>query len=178
MKFNLESAVILAEAGDISQWEQIARHLLKSKPAPKARKSAAGPQTWAHVTLADGRQFLTSAYAKASPAITSAAHAATAQFRARMEDSGDHGQGANVEVTHHPVRGRRERVVESYKPVFLNPAIKAVPVESVRLIEAQNEIEQIRDHCFRQRGFRQGWIGQYDRDNPPASAAEQQQEAA
>ena len=92
MAFNLETALREAGSGNVAQWESIARHFLKKKPAKKrATKKATGPQTWAHVILADGREFLTSAYERATPELTNAAHCERAQYRGRMEDSGDNG---------------------------------------------------------------------------------------
>lgn len=159
MPFNLQKTLKLAEAGEPGAWEAVARHLLEARK-PRARKSAAGPQTWAHVVLADGREFLTSAYAKGDINATLDAHRATAQFRARMEDSGDRsdyvGDWANFA-----------------KRAFLNPAIAAVPgacrVRSIALVDSDN-IAKVREQCYVQRGFRQGWIGQYRK--------EQQEEAA
>lgn len=141
-KFNLQSAIVAAEAGDAGQWEQIARRLLAAKK-PRASKKAAGPQTWAHVFLEDGREFLTSAYAKVSADATIKVHGDSAQFRARMEDSGD-----------------RSDALGALQRAFLDPAIKPVPVRAVTLL-GDGDIERVREQCFVQRAFRQGWIGEY-----------------
>lgn len=137
--FNLAAAVEKAEAGDHALWEDIARHLLAKQPKPKKPKNAGG-QTWAHVILADGREFLTSAYTKMDMASTMKAHQAAAQFRGRMEDSGDRGQ-----------------VEWGGRGVFLNPKVKPVAVKLASLLNTPEEIDQIRMRCFNQRAKRQGW---------------------
>lgn len=128
-KFNLESAILAAEAGDVALWEDIARHLIAAnKPKKKRSKRAGGVQTWAVTRLCDGRAFLTSHYALGNDDLTLAAHASYAQFRARMEDSGDNG----------------------HNRVFVNSAIEAVPVANVQFV-AGDDIEPIRDALCDQR---------------------------
>ena len=128
-KFNLSTAILAAEAGDSALWEDIARHLMAAnKPKAKRTSKAFGPQTWAVTTLEDGRRFLTSAYGRSTEALTLAAHSDYAQFRARMEDSGDNG----------------------HNRVFLNPAVPTVPVAGVRLVTG-DEIDLQRDICCDQR---------------------------
>jgi hypothetical protein len=137
-KFNLESALHAAEAGDSSLWEDIARHLLQARTKPRAKKSKkSGPQTWAHVTLTDGREFLTSAYTRNTEAETLAAHTSYAQHRARMEDSGD--KGGTV-------------------PVFLNPTVRPAAVKCAAFLHDPHAVNIIRNRCFTQRGLRHGWL--------------------
>ena len=149
-KFNLASAIAAAEA-DGSQWEALARRLIaqQAKPKPSRSRKSSGPQTWAHVRLQDGRDFLTSAYAKASPKLTEAAHAASAQFRARMEDSGDRSD------------------YDGFGPrVFLDPEVEPVPVAHVAILTEAADIERVRDFAFEQRGRRQGWWEKWREANP------------
>lgn len=73
MPFNLKRAIAQAEGGDAALWEDIARHLIAEKAKPKkvsSRKASAGPQTWARVSLGNGRTYLTSCYSKITPQAT------------------------------------------------------------------------------------------------------------
>lgn len=150
--FNLDRAIEQAEAGDHALWEDIARHLLANRPKPRATKKrkATGPQTWAHVILADGREFLTSAYRRGDDAKTIAAHKDAAQFRARMEDSGDTGEAGGWNTPR----------------IFLNPAVKAPGVKAAAFLPTLADAERVRDLCFEQRGRRQGWWTRWLSKNP------------
>lgn len=141
---------------------ELAAALAKLKPKPRKVKLKLGAQTWGHVTLADGREFLTSAYDRGTLAATGAAHGETAQYRARMEDSGDQSNyGENGRTTFAEFAAR----------AFLNPAVIPVAIFKVVLLETDAEIERVRDHCFRQRGARQGWLTGWLVDNTPAPEA-------
>lgn len=138
IRFNLKQAVHAAEAGDVALWQDIAKHLLAQKSKPKARRAnKSAPMTWAHVTLQDGREFLTSHYAESCEHATMQAHGASAQYRARMEDSGD--RGGTVRA-------------------YLDSSVKPVPVARVTMLHERELIESIRERCFTQRGIRHGWL--------------------
>jgi hypothetical protein len=161
MGFNLKSALVAAEAGDATQWEAIARHLLAKQSNPKPRKAASGPQTWAHVVLQDGREYLTSAYARSTQAQTIAAHGDYAQYRARMEDSGDRSDYGQTAPLGPMRRYRNVSNADFAARAFLDPKVQAVPVKLVTLLDDPAQIEQARDRCFEQRGRRQGWWAAY-----------------
>lgn len=131
-RFNLETALLAAEAGECALWEDIARHLLKARTKPKSRKASSGPQTWCLVTLTDGREYLTSHYRLATDDATTKAHAAYAQYRASME---------HLEFA----------ALGEYRVEY---ALPRVNVRSARLLTDRAEMESLRERCFNARQAR------------------------
>jgi hypothetical protein len=132
-------------------------HKFETVTAKRTSKKASGPQTWATVRLEDGRVFLTSAYERATAELTEKAHAEYAQYRGRMEDSGDrsdYGQGNKPDRYGH-ARATTEQFAAR---IFLNPNAKPVPVVRVDMITDAVKLENCREFCFQQRGQRQGWL--------------------
>lgn len=140
----LQEAVDQAEAGDSALWEDIARVLLaerersKAKPSKPPRKKGFkknGVMTWAHVTLKDGREYLTSAYERVTQEETLYAHIARAQRLAQNEDC-----GADLDCTKR-----------------FDPSTLIVEMHSAYLVQTPRNIDKLRDECFEARGRRQGW---------------------
>lgn len=114
-------------------------HKFEASAPKRVSKKANGPQTWATVRLKDGRCFLTSAYARQTPEMTKQAHGEYAQYRGRMEDSGDNSSMGRMGLK-------------------LNPKTKPMAVVRVDLITDPDILENCRNFCFEQRGTRQGWL--------------------